>query len=294
MRLLVLLLCWLLRRRLDLAELLQPDDLWRRALRHAPAGDAARPHRVPFAIGTLYLILVVAAAAVTVLAWQSLGFLATGVLALALFMISTGMPGWRKPLEAYTQAWKSGDISGAWREVQHLLPVSERAQATAPETLHLLLAETLIVQTFERYFLPLFWYAVAGPAGIVLAAGAVGLRNHYPGSAVRQLFERWCRVLGWLPAQLLSLTFGLAGDLAGWIHGRKARPLTRRNYGLTHSAGSALSSYALDPRGFEAHHPRDWTDFAERSLLAVRDLLNRSMWIWICLAALASLMGLIP
>lgn len=294
MRVLVLLLCWFLRRRLDLAEVLAPDTLWRRGRTFLPEA-ARRPGTKVSAIVTLvYVVLILLIAIASFLLWQGLGAPATGVLALALFATTTGMPGWRQPLESYAAAWQRGDVTAAWNHVQHLLPAQDRSRASAPETLHLLLSETLIVQTFERYFLPAFWFVILGPVGVVAVTLAAGLRNHYPQENVRLWFGKWCGVLGWLPAQLLSLTFGFAGDLAGWLQSWRFGQLSWKDYGLFNAASSALSSYALDPAAFERHNTDQWTDFADRSLRAVRDLLNRSMWVWICLAALVSIIGLVP
>ena len=294
MRLLVLLICWLLRRRLDLAEVLSPDVLWHDLLQHAPGSGSGFRRYAPVIVASLYAMLVILIAVTSLLLGSAWGISATGALTLGLFVATTGMPGWRKPLVAYAQAWQQGDISLAWREVRDLLPARERVQATTPASLHLLLAETLIVQTFERYFLPLFWLVVLGPVGVVLATFAIGLRNHYPRADVRELFARWCPVLAWIPAQLLSLTFGLAGDLSGWLQYRRAKQGGDKHYGLTRAASGALSSYALDPAAFEQHHPKAWSEFGARSLEAVRDLLNRSMWVWISMVALAAIVGLVP
>lgn len=57
------------------------------------------------------------------------------------------------------------------------------------------------------------------------------------------------------------------------------------------SANGSLTGYALDPARFSQIHPDEWASFGERSLSAVRDLLNRSMLVWICLLALLVIAG---
>jgi len=73
----------------------------------------------------------------------------------------------------------------AWHEVSHLLPADQRGDALPPAVLHMEVATALIHTTFERYFLTIFWYALLGPAGLLLILGALAVRNHYPSAPVR-------------------------------------------------------------------------------------------------------------
>jgi len=103
--------------------------------------------------------------------------------------------------------------------------------------------------------------------------------------------------LSWAPAWLLSFSFGIAGDLSGWLHEQKLenRPSGESpRYWLVRTASGALSSYALDPHRFEQHHPEAWPDFGNGSLFAVRNLLNRSMFVWLALLAVLAIMGFCP
>lgn len=295
MRLLVILLALVLRRQLDARGLLDPDQWQQRLLSRIPQEERGTR--------TLYLVLFLYAALVlftAFLAW-GLGGMAGGLwaslVALGLMLVASGMPGWREPLKAYSEAWERGDMQGAWHHVAHLLPPERRGDALAPEALHMLLAQALISQSFERYFMPIFWYALLGPAGLVMVLGALSLSLHSPSRSIRRLFERVLAVLAWLPARVLSFSFGIAGDLTGWLHEQRQErhlPGEARQAWLLRGASGALSSYALDPRRFEQLHPEQWPDYGRRSLLAVRDLLNRSMLVWIAVLAVLAIMGWLP
>lgn len=296
MRLLVVIVAWVLRRQLDARGWLVPGDWQRRLLEHAPAerGDGSTTLRwlVP-----LYGVLVLLTG---LLSWGTSGIVGglwASVLALVLLVAGTGMPGWRNPLRAYSAAWRSGDMQSAWHHISPLLPAEERGAALAPEQLHLSLCGALIQTTFERYFLPLFWYALLGPAGVVLILVALMLRDHYPSTGVRTFFGRWVHWLTVPPRWLLSLSFALAGDLSGWAGEACNRRLRSRDSCgdvLLTAAGSALSSYALDPARFQVHDPDGWPDYGHRSLLAVRNLLNRSLLVWLAVLAVLALMGILP
>jgi len=292
MRLLVVLIAWFLRRRLDLAQRLDPDSLWRGLFAHLPAVPDRWAPKHRWVVLAVFMLVVLVTAAVAEWLNYSVGSWAAGLLALALFLPTTGLPGWREPLEAYAQSWRRGDNQGAWHHVRHLLPAHKQSRAIAPDALHLLLVETLILATFERYFRPVFWYLVLGPAGLMLAVLGHGLQHHHPAQPVRSLFHEMCWWVDWAPRHLLSLSFGLAGDFSGWSHQRQAvgRAGTTSE-ALLLAASGALSSYSLDPRRFQQFHPEQWPDYGLRSLDAVRELLNRSMVVWITAVAILAILG---
>lgn len=295
MRLLVILLAWALRRQLDARGLLEPDR-WQQSLLAKAPGDDRGPRAVILVV-LVYAGLVLLAALFSWGLGGITGGLWASLAALVLMLLASGLPAWRQPLKAYSEAWARGDMQGAWHHVHHLLPVERRSESLAPEKLHLVLAQSLINATFERYFLPIFWYALLGPAGLVLVLGALALSQHYPGSGVRRLFSRLLTVLAWVPARALSFSFGIAGDLSGWLHEQRRDqqvPGERRPAWLLRGASGALSSFALDPQRFERTHPEAWPDYGRRSLLAVRDLLNRSMLVWIAALAILAIMGWLP
>ena len=297
MRLLVILLAWVLRRQLDVRHYMEPDGWQRRLIRRLAGAGSGRTGVQLYLVQSLYVLGVIVVALGTWGLGGWMGGLWATAIALAMLLCATGMPGWREPLALYSEAWNRGDMQSAWHHVSHLLPTERRGEALSPDSLHLQLAESLINTTFERYFLPIFWYAVLGPAGLLLMLGALAIRRHHPTAAVQELFERWVELLAWVPARLLGFSFGIAGDLSGWLQEQKAEarvPGERRPALLLRAANGALSSYALDPRRFEHLHPDSWQEYGGRSLAAVRDLLNRSMLVWIAVLALLAIMGLLP
>ena len=297
MTLLVFVLAYLLRRRLDNRDQLDGYQLWR-------SWFEGLVQRLPqsLAQSTSALAPLLAVAIPTAVAWLAQSYwqrhhwpLAGWLLELLLLLLLLGLPGWRQLLANYARAWRLGDMQAAWRYIQHLLPAHQRGASLSPETMQLALSEALMAQVFWRYFMVLFWYAVGGISAAVLASGLVALGQSWPQSAPYRQCERWREWGGWLPARLLALTFGLAGDLAGWLrHWRQARgywqlPVSEL---LMATANGALTGYALDPARFASLHPQDWQSYGERSLNAIRDLLNRSMLVWLCLLALMVIAGL--
>lgn len=292
MRFLIIVLACLLRRQLDARRRLDCHSFLRALFARLGAN-----HPSPgWGWGIMAIILASGAlvgAFDYVIAHNPLFFLWVPV-ELALLVMLMGNPGWHGTLRAYGESWQRGDTQAAWHHVRHLLPPERQGQAISPEKLHVVLVSRLLLTAFEGYFLMIFWYALLGPAGALIARLSLGVRDHWPAATVRATFAGFCEILAWIPARLLSATFGLAGDFSGWLTYRRAQGgMTREapETVLFGAANGALSSFSLEPKRFAERHPEEWPEFGRRSLLAVRDLLNRSMLVWIALLALLAIGG---
>ncbi|WP_152207080.1 histidine kinase [Marinobacter changyiensis] len=291
----IMLLAYVTRRSLDSTDSLNTESVWRQAFRwgaSAPSGREARvwPGIVIVAIPALVLLVIDYA-----LRMFSVMVL-TALVDYLMLVLLMGAPGWKPRLKAYTEAWQRGDMQGAWYHVKDSLPARERGAASAPENLHLSVSCRFMVMIFERYFLIIFWYVVGGIAVAFLVRAVLALRDHWPQAAARPAFGVAANILSWLPVRILSFTFGLAGDLTGWLRtGRSSMTTYSESPSavLLQAANSALTGYALEPSRFQKLHPGEWSEYGGRSFFAIRDLLNRSMLVWICVLALLVIAGII-
>lgn len=286
----VMLLACLLRRRLDAAERLAPEAIWAHWVQWTGQRLGDRYRLV------LALTLGVAVAAMVLAWWLRHWLVPAFVLDLAVLLVLMGVTGWRQRLDAYGEAWHRGDMHAAWLHVRHCLPGRDSGETGAPERLHLALSRRFLATVFEQYFLIIFWYLVGGIGLAVLARALVALRNHWPEAGARAGFEYWVEILAWIPARLLALTFGLAGDLAGWVRDGGQKLLWQHQPAqdlIMAAANSSLTGQALDPAGFARLHPDQWPGFGARSLETVRALLNRSLLIWICVLAALVITGVL-
>jgi len=295
MALVIFLLAYVIRRKLDRQGALCSDGLWRLWFQKGATSKAG--HERSLLKGYLLVILpAICLLVVTVLAEQ-LGFrLALYPLEIVLLVLLMGVPGWQASLQAYSEAWGRGDMQGAWHHVKDRLPADERGAALSPAAMHLSTSRMLILNVFGRFFLVVFWYVVGGIGAAVLARGILALAEHWPQAGARPSYQKAADWMGWLPARLLACTFGLAGDLSGWSRKvRQVLPGLRKTTAevLMISANGSLTGYALDPERFSELHPEDWPRFGGRSLIAIRDLLNRSMLVWICGIALLVIAGVV-
>jgi len=295
MTLIVFLLAYVIRRRLDSQGHLYGENLWRRWFHPAAKVKAGKEARLLAGLSVVLL----PAMALGALSWvaDSYGWrLAIYPLECLVLVLLMGTPGWDAVLQAYSDAWRRGDMQGAWHHVQEHLPAQERGAALSPDTMHMAVARALMLAVFQRFFLVAFWYVLGGIGFAVLARGLVALAQQWPRAAARPGFCRLAEWMAWIPVRLVSLTFGIAGDLAGWLREIRGRFLALGETSaevLMISANGSLTGYALDPSGFSRMHPELWADFGGRSLRAVRDLLNRSMLVWICALALLVIFGVV-
>ncbi|MET4027419.1 AmpE protein [Marinobacter sp. MBR-99] len=291
----VFLLAYLIRRRLDGRDRLDGDVLWRAWFHRGATIQAGKESAMAAGLVWVLVPALVLAGVVFALEWNGLR-LAAYPLELILLVLLMGAPGWRQQLHDYSDAWSRGDMQAAWRHIQNRLPPEERGAALSPEAMHLSLSKALVVGVFERFFLVAFWYVVGGIGAALVARGLVALAEQWPQQAARARFRTLANLVSWIPARLLSCTLGLAGDFAGWSkEAKKVLPGFGRKTSevLMISANGSLTRYALDPAQFARLHPDEWTGFGRSSLAAIRGLLNRSMLVWICAAALLVIAGVV-
>lgn len=295
MEFLVFLSVYVVRRRLDKANLFENEVFWRRLF--APACKVSPGKEAGLGRGLLIVAVPALLLGLGEVLLQDTGWwLFVHLSAFLILLGLMGMPGIGNILAEYTDAWRRGDMQSAWRHVLELLPAEERGAASSPEYMHRALSGTVIQLIFERYFVVAFWYVVAGVGGAFAARALIALRDQWPHAAARPGFGRLANALNYLPARLLSLTFGIAGDLAGWLKGGRSAALSfsaDNKQTLIAAANSSLTSYELDPERFSRVHAEDWPDFGDRSLMAIRGLMNRSMLVWICGLALLVIAGIV-
>ncbi|MBD3639749.1 MAG: histidine kinase [Marinobacter sp.] len=295
MVLIVFLLAYLVRRKLDGSGSFSSDALWRAWFHRGSRVHAGAETSVGGGLALVLLPAFLSGLLEYLLVGYGVRWLVYPV-EFVVLVAMMGAPGWKRVLRAYSDAWSRDDMQAAWHHVRDWLPLEDRRDDSSAQSMHLSLAQAFIRSVFERYFLVAFWFVVGGMPAAILARGLVALAEQWPQAAARPRFIRWAEWLAWVPARLVSVTFGIAGDLAGWLSQAKGLLLAFGKPAgdlLAESANSALTGYALDPEKFLKVHPDEWSRFGSTSLGAVRDLLNRSMLAWLCALALLVISGVV-
>ncbi len=183
-------------------------------------------------------------------------------------------------IELYLDARRLGDDD----EALHFAGVlTERAASTAPDQQTSDVTRAILYVANERIFAVIFWFVIFGPAGALLYRLTTNLSKQEGGSnsliAVAVLFQA---VLTWVPARMLALGYALTGHFDGALQAYRNRP---------YETDLALENYdVLVNTGMGALRDQEETDEIS-SIISARNLVMRSILIWIAVLALLTLGG---
>lgn len=183
-------------------------------------------------------------------------------------------------IEYYLDARRLGDEDEA---LHYAGALTERAASTAPDQQTSDVTRAILHVANERIFAIIFWFVIIGPAGAVLyrlttnLSKQDGLNDSL--SAVAILFQA---VLTWVPARMLAMGYALTGHFDGALQAYRNRP---------YESDLALENYdVLVNTGMGALRDQEATDEIS-SIISARNLVMRSILIWIAVLALLTLGG---
>ncbi|RUQ34094.1 MAG: cobalamin biosynthesis protein [Candidatus Competibacteraceae bacterium] len=248
---------------------------------------AARRERGSIAVILLLLPFTVAAG---LLAWLPLIGLAV---ALGLLYLALGARSLTEHAEAVATALQAGDLALAREKVA--LMVSRDAADLDEEGISRATVESVLENGCDAIFGALFWFALAGAAGVVLYRLANTLDALWGYRTPRYLHFGWAAArlddgLNWLPARLTALSYALAGSqpALAWRCWREQAPFWKSpNAGPVMAAGAGALGLAL---GGPARYHGQWQQrpplgeglapCAEDIGRAVK-LVQRALWLWL-------------
>lgn len=206
-------------------------------------------------------------------AWVLLWMLPLALLWLALWPVAYG---WlRLPLELAVLLWASGRSS-----LRGVLPTLRSAGGLARSGRDWRRWQgRLLWQSHEGLFAMLFWYAALGPLAVALYRLLALACEHSEEAALRRCAVRGRHVLDWLPARVLVLTLGLAGNLvtAGRVLWPQLLDVQALPCRLVVEGGRAAAELS-------SQH-----DEARQGLRVLEQLINRALLIWMSAWALVVL-----
>jgi membrane protein required for beta-lactamase induction len=183
-------------------------------------------------------------------------------------------------IEYYLDARRLGDEDEA---LHYAGALTERAASTAPDQQTSDVTRAILHVANERIFAVIFWFVIIGPAGAVLyrlttnLSKQDGLNDSL--NAVAILFQA---VLTWVPARMLAMGYALTGHFDGALQAYRNRP---------YESDLALENHdVLVNTGMGALRDQEATDEIS-SIISARNLVMRSILIWIAVLALLTLGG---
>jgi membrane protein required for beta-lactamase induction len=183
-------------------------------------------------------------------------------------------------IEYYLDARRLGDEDEALHFAGAL---TERAASTAPDQQTDDVTRAILYVANERIFAVIFWFVIIGPVGAVLYRLTTSLSKQ-DGlddslTAVATLFQA---VLTWVPARMLAAGYALTGHFDGALQAYRNRP---------YEPDLALENYdVLVSTGMGALRDHEATDEIS-SIISAKNLVMRSILIWIAVLAVLTLGG---
>ena len=210
------------------------------------------------------------------------------ILEVALLLYVLSHISFERHFEAYVQDLEQGDTQGAYRCAEKFLSIPEVEIADDASTLNVQVIRVLLHRWFEYFFLMVFWYMIADVPGVLLAWFSVQYARASECDAKAWRYLHW---LEWIPARLLGLTFGLAGNFM------RALPVWQKFLWQTQTSSAdvlyevACSSLAHNGEQKEWHRVDEDAASAVAELKEWHYLHLRSMSIWMVVIAFATIGG---
>jgi AmpE protein len=209
-----------------------------------------------------------------------------GVLALAcnvfLLLLLLGQAGFKENLALYIESWRRGDFEAAAFKQKVLSGINAR-RLNDPVNMQNEVCTAILYHNFNRFFIIIFWFIFAGPAAAV-AVRVIDVVSHHSSHQLKISAMRVKKIVEWIPARLLALSFALAGDFKGAIkYCLKAFvDINADTPALLRGAASgALDNYDMNFI-VDSSMPLDkLISTGDVGITAIRDLLSRSMALWL-------------
>jgi membrane protein required for beta-lactamase induction len=200
--------------------------------------------------------------------------------AILVFVYCLGPACLSSDVEYYLDARRLGDEDEA---LHYAGVLTERAASTAPDQQTSDVTRAILHVANERIFAVIFWFVIIGPVGALLFRLTTSL-NKQDGlsdslAAIATLFQA---VLSWVPARMLALGYALTGHFDGALQAYHNRP---------YESDLALENYdVLVNTGMGALRDHEATDEIS-SIISAKNLVMRSILIWIAVLAVLTLGG---
>ena len=210
------------------------------------------------------------------------------ILSVAVLLYSLGRGDFQILLKLYLNSWQRGDLEGAYQHGRSFNVELCDSGVDNAWQLHLGVRKAIFYQGFERWFAVVFWFVLLGPTGalayrlLFMVAASTSLPQQDRDRAANTLFY-----LEWAPARLLGLAFAIVANFDSCIGAWRQ-----------HLSSDQLSAEVLDDIGMKSlpvYIPEGQIDgeqfvkSAADELVAVQQLLSRSLLCWVCVVAVLQL-----
>ncbi len=225
------------------------------------------------------------------LASQSLPILGPLLLNVAVLMYSLGRGDFSQAVGRYIDAAKRNDPSQASYVVDELATEASANETSDWASLNGEALRAVLYRGFERLFAVFFWFVILGAPGALLYRMSALYRE---GKALEEfdssISSRWLWLMEWPAIRVLGVSWALAGNFVGCFERWKECLFCvdrESSEVLEHYVQGALSFSESD---FQSEDPDEQAEVSAGQIQAAQSLLSRTLWLWLCVIAIVSLM----
>jgi len=182
-------------------------------------------------------------------------------------------------IETYLDARSLGDDDEA---LHYAGALTERAASTVPDQQTSDVTRAILHVANERIFSVLFWFVVLGPIGAVVYRMVTNISKRDEIDSLVHVAQLIQGLITWIPAHMLATGYALTGHFDGAFRAYQSRPK---------ESDLSLTNYdVLVTTGLGALRGQEVTDEIS-SIKSARDLVMRSIMVWIAVLALLTMGG---
>lgn len=243
-------------------------------------------------------LLILPPMALLVYGFQVLAPLSFGLpafaLSLLLLLYSLGRGDLQADLKHYLGEWEQGDVQGAYHRACRLSADFQEEIIEDAAGLHEQVRKVLFYRGLERWFVPVFWFALLSywPWAVVAAVlyRVVHLLAHSP--KLRAEDRRQCQelmeLMEWLPARLLALSFALTGRFESAFRSWRHESLSQHSH-EEYLAQVGCAALEEGPAQGLIDGEAYWQQCTQQ-LLAIQRMLTRCLVVWILVFSLIEIL----
>lgn len=185
-------------------------------------------------------------------------------------------------IDAYIDARSLGDEDEA---LHYAGLITEQAASTVPDQQTADVNRSILYAANDRVFSVIFWFIWLGPVGVFLYRLTTHIKKE---EGHNSEMAEWALILHslmvWIPARMLAFGYALTGHFDGALAAYNSRP---------YESDISITSYdTLVTTGLGALKETNTSDEIS-AIAAARDLVMRSIMVWIAVLAVLTLGGLL-
>ena len=182
-------------------------------------------------------------------------------------------------IDAYLDARSLGDDDEA---LHYAGSLTEKAASTVPDQQTSDVTRAILHVANERIFSVVFWFVLLGPFGAMLYRLVTNISKREEITPLVQQATLLQGIIAWIPAHMLAAGYALTGHFDGAFHAYQNRP---------HESDISVANHdILVSTGLGALRGQEVTDEIS-GIQAARNLVIRSIMVWIAVLALLTLGG---